>query len=106
MIIKAEDRIRATLRANNTHIRLLLAHPMHSGRQMNTDNILINAEFIQDIRCWRNENEVLVIKCGSGTSQNPYFSFELAGGEVGDTIAIRWVDNTGSKGNMETVVDS
>ena len=105
-MIKAEDRIRATLRANNTHIRLLLAHPMQSGRQMNADNILINAEFIQDIRCWRNENEVLVIKCGGGTSQNPYFSFELGGGQVGDTIAIRWVDNTGAKGDIKATVDS
>ena len=106
MIIMAEDRIRATLRADNTHIRLLLAHPMHSGRQLDKDNMLVNAEFIQDIRCWRNDNEVLVIKCGIGTSQNPYFSFELAGGQVGDTIAIRWVDNTGAKGDMKAIVDS
>ena len=106
MLIKAEDRIRATLRTNNTHIRLLLAHPMHSGRQMDENNMVVKAEFIQDIRCWRNDNEVLVIKCGSATSQNPYFSFELGGGQVGDTIAIRWVDNTGAKGDIKATVDS
>jgi thiosulfate oxidation carrier complex protein SoxZ len=99
-----KDRIRAKLKAGGTTVRVLLAHPMHTGRVKDEQENLIPAEFIQDIRCWRNEEEVLAIKCGTATAANPYFSFQLYGGKQGDIIAIRWVDNLGRKGKAETVV--
>jgi thiosulfate oxidation carrier complex protein SoxZ len=77
---------------------------MHTGRAKDENGDLIPAQFIQDIRCWRNKEEVLTIKCGTATSRNPYFSFLLAGGAVDDTITIRWVDNVGEKGIVETKV--
>ncbi len=104
MGLAAKDRIRAKVKDNETTVRLLLAHPMHTGRGKNETEELIPAEFIQDIRCWRNEDEVLIIKCGTATAKNPYFSFQLAGGQQGDKITIRWVDNLGAKGTAETMV--
>ncbi len=104
MVMAAEDRIRATLRSGHTRVRLLLIHPMHSGRHVDAEAVLIEAEFIQDIRCWRNGDEMLAIKCGVTTAQNPYFSFQLAGGRVGDVILVRWVDNIGAKGLVKTRV--
>ncbi|NQY26022.1 MAG: thiosulfate oxidation carrier complex protein SoxZ [Piscirickettsiaceae bacterium] len=104
MGLPSKDRIRAKLKAGDTVVRLLLSHPMHTGRAKNKAEELIPAEFIQDIRCWRNNEEVLTIKCGTATSRNPYFSFNLVGGEQGDKIAIRWVDNMGAKGLVETDV--
>ena len=102
MAITARDRIRAKLKDGDTTVRLLLAHPMHTGRAKDENGELIPAEFIQDIRCWRNRNEVMALKCGTATARNPYFSFQLAGGAVGDKIMIRWVDNLGAKGVTET----
>lgn len=104
MAVKAKDRIRAKLLEGQTVVRILLAHPMHTGRGKNEQDELIPAEFIQDIRCWRNNEEVLTIKCGTATSRNPYFAFQLNGGEVGDVIRLRWVDNLGAKGTAETKV--
>lgn len=104
MGITAKDRIRAKLKNGNTSVRLLLAHPMHTGRAKNEQEQLIPAEFIQDIRCWCNKEEVLAIKCGTATAKNPYFSFQLAGGKADDLIEIRWVDNVGAKGLAETRV--
>jgi thiosulfate oxidation carrier complex protein SoxZ len=104
MAIKARDRIRAKLKEGQTTVRVLLAHPMHTGRAKDERGELIPAEFIQDIRCWRNDSEVLTIKCGTATARNPYFSFQLTGGAAGDTIMIRWVDNKGAKGTAETTV--
>ncbi|HDY85768.1 MAG TPA: thiosulfate oxidation carrier complex protein SoxZ [Methylophaga aminisulfidivorans] len=101
MAISARDRIRIKLKEGDTTVRVLLAHPMHTGRGKNEQGELIPAQFIQDIRCWRNEIEVLTIKCGTATARNPYFSFQLAGGEAGDKIMIRWVDNLGAKGIAE-----
>lgn len=104
MTTKTRDRIRAKLLKGNTLVRILLAHPMHTGRGKNSKDELIPAEFIQDIRCWRNNEEVLTVKCGTATSRNPYFAFQLNGGEVGDVIRLRWVDNIGAKGTAETKV--
>ncbi|NOQ94263.1 MAG: thiosulfate oxidation carrier complex protein SoxZ [Methylophaga sp.] len=104
MGLPRKDRIRAKLKSENTTVRVLLAHPMHTGRAKDEADTLIPAEFIQDIRCWRNDEEVLTIKCGTATARNPYFSFQLVGGKQGDMITIRWVDNRGAKGTTETVV--
>lgn len=104
MAISAKDRLRAKLKSDDTTVRVLLSHPMHTGRGKDEAEQLIPANFIQDIRCWRNEEELLIIKCGTATARNPYFSFQLAGGERGDRISIRWVDNLGAKGSVETFV--
>ncbi len=104
MGLAVKDRIRAKLKNGNTSVRLLLAHPMHTGRAKNKQGELIPAEFIQDIYCWRNKEEVLTIKCGTATARNPYFSFQLVGGKSDDLIQIRWVDNVGAKGLAETRV--
>lgn len=104
MVMTKRDRIRVKLKSGDTHIRILLSHMMHSGHGKTLDGEPIPEEFIQDIRCWRNNEEVLSIKCGSATARNPYFSFQLKGGEIGDKIAVRWVDNLGEKGGVETEV--
>lgn len=104
MAVRGKDRIRAKLQDGDTLVRVLLAHPMHTGRGEDTQGQLIAAEFIQDIRCWRNDKEVLTIKCGTATSRNPFFAFQLKGGAQGDVITLRWVDNTGAKGHAETEV--
>jgi len=104
MGLPSKDRLRAKLKKGDTTVRVLLSHPMHTGRAKNESEELISAEFIQDIRCWRNDDEILTIKCGTATARNPYFSFQLAGGELGDKILVRWVDNLGAKGLIETRV--
>lgn len=104
MVMAVKDRMRVNLKSGDTHIRILLAHPMHNGKGINALGEPIPQKFIQDIRCWRNEVEVLAIKCGTATSTNPYFAFQLAGGEQGDKISVRWVDNTGAKGEVASLV--
>lgn len=104
MALVSKDRIRAKLKKGDTTVRVLLSHPMHTGRAKNNADELIAAEFIQDIRCWRNDIEILTIKCGTATAKNPYFSFQLVAGEAGDKISLRWVDNLGMKGLAETTV--
>ncbi|MBL4637798.1 MAG: thiosulfate oxidation carrier complex protein SoxZ, partial [Proteobacteria bacterium] len=58
MGVVTKDRIRAKLKSGDTTVRVLLAHPMHTGRGENEAGDLIPAEFVQDFRCWRNEVEV------------------------------------------------
>lgn len=104
MVISSQDRMRAKLKSGDTNVRILLSHPMRSAREAKWLANGLPEEFIQDIRCWRNGIEVLTLKCGVATSANPYFSFQLVGGQQGDVIAVRWVDNLGAKGKVETIV--
>lgn len=104
MTVRSKDRIRAKLQEDYTLVRILLSHPMHTGRGENEQGELIPAQYIQDIRCWRNDTEVLAVKCGTATSRNPFFAFQLKGGSSGDKISLRWVDNLGAKGHSETTV--
>ncbi|MDT8311335.1 MAG: thiosulfate oxidation carrier complex protein SoxZ [Methylophaga sp.] len=104
MAVRGKDRIRAKLQDGDTLVRILLAHPMHTGRGKDAKQQLIPAEFIQDIRCWRNDKEVLTVKCGTATARNPFFAFQLKGGSQDDVITLRWVDNAGAKGHAETQV--
>jgi len=104
MALASKDRLRAKIKGDDTTVRVLLSHPMDTGRAKNEAGELIPARFIQDIRCWRNDDEVLSIKCGTATAKNPYFSFQLEGGKAGDRIHIRWVDNMGAKGLVDTTV--
>lgn len=99
-----QDRLRVTLRVDYTDIKILLIHPMLSGRRFNGVLSEMPVNFIQDIRCWRNDDEMLAIKCGSATAENPYFAFRLKGGQLGDKIRVRWVDNAGNKGIVESLV--
>jgi thiosulfate oxidation carrier complex protein SoxZ len=99
-----QDRLRATLRDDYTDVKILLIHPMLSGRRLDEVLPKVATDFIQDIRCWRNEDEMLAIKCGPATAENPYFAFRLVGGELGDKIKVRWVDNSGNKGIVEALV--
>ncbi|MDB2705023.1 thiosulfate oxidation carrier complex protein SoxZ [Pseudomonadota bacterium] len=104
MGLVSKDRLRAKLKNGDTTVRILLSHPMHTGRAKDNADKLISAEYIQDIRCWRNDIEILAIKCGTATAKNPYFSFQVVAGEAGDKISLRWVDNLGRKGFVDTTV--
>ncbi|MBT3504504.1 MAG: thiosulfate oxidation carrier complex protein SoxZ [Piscirickettsiaceae bacterium] len=105
MSMLEQDRLRATLRVGHTAVRVLLIHPMSSGRSVNNSPAVSGLHFIQDIRCWRNDEPMLEVKCGSATAENPYFAFRLMEGEIGDKIKVRWVDNMGQKGVVETLVN-
>ncbi len=104
MGVLSHDRLRAKLKGEQTMVRVLLAHPMDTGRAKDKSGHIIPAKFIQEIECWRNDRSVLTIECGTATARNPYFSFYLKGGERGDRIRLRWVDNQGNKGEVETQV--
>ena len=87
MVMERKDRIRAKLKGDDTYIRVLLAHVTRSAKEAENEAEETMEEFIQDIRCWRNGDEVLIIKCGIATSDDPYFAFQLAGGKKGDVIS-------------------
>lgn len=96
-------KIRTKRQSGNTQIRTLIAHPMETG--LNTDNETkktIAAHFIQQLTVLHNDEIILTTDMASGISKNPYFSFEMKGGEPGDKITIQWTDNQGNSDSQDT----
>ena len=97
-------KIRATLAAGMTEIRVLMTHPMETGQRKDPDGKLVPAYFIQNVAVKRNGRTVLESEISQGVSRNPVFSFRLAGGVHGDKIEVSWLDNHGETSSIETAV--
>ncbi len=97
-------KIRAQLKGGITEVRVLMSHPMETGRRKNDFGELEPAHFIQLVTASLNGKTVLEAQWGTGISKNPYLTFRLKTAKAGDKIAVRWVDNKGETGEIETTV--
>ncbi len=89
-----------------TQIRTLIQHPMEHGRDINEKTgLLIPAHYIETLTLEYNDTVVVKSKLGSGISKNPYFSFLLKGGSIGDTVTISWKDNLGNQDTKTRIID-
>lgn len=97
-------KIRATLRGEVTEVRMLVIHPMETGRRKNDFGDVEPAHFIQTVAATLNGKTVLEAQWGTGVSKNPYLTFRIKGAKAGDKIAVSWLDNKGESGSGETLV--
>lgn len=97
-------KIRATLKGEVTEVKVLMIHPMETGRRKNDLGEVEPAHFIQTVAATLNRITVLEAQWGTGVSKNPYLTFRLKGAQVGDKIAVSWVDNKGGTDAIDTVV--
>lgn len=97
-------KIRATLKGDTTEVKVLMLHPMETGRRKNDFDETIPAHFIQLVTATLNGKTVLEAQWGTGISKNPYLTFYLKGANIGDIISVKWVDNKGETNAIESVV--
>ena len=97
-------RMRAQLKGGVTEVKVLMTHPMETGRRKNDFGDLIPANFIQLVSASLNGKQVLEAQWGTGISKNPYLTFHLRSANIGDVIKISWLDNLGKTGEGEVVV--
>ncbi|MDH5485725.1 MAG: thiosulfate oxidation carrier complex protein SoxZ, partial [Gammaproteobacteria bacterium] len=64
----------------------------------------IPANFIQEVSCDHNGNNVLTALWGTAISKNPYLSFKFKGAKSGDTLKVNWVDNQGKSDSIEAKI--
>ena len=96
-------RVKAKLLDGVTMVRLMAKHPMENGRRKdNQTGALIPAKFIQEINCLHKGKQVFIAYFGTAVSKNPYLAFSFSGGEKGETLVLRWIDNTGETMVVET----
>lgn len=96
--------MRAKLVNDITEVKMIINHPMETGRKKNDAGELIAAYFIQLLTAKLNDKVVLEMQWGTGISKNPYLTFYLKGAKVDDKISVNWVDNLGKTGEGEILV--
>lgn len=97
-------RIRAKIKDGYTEIKCLMGHVMETGLRKDKAGEEIPAHFIKEVVCEHNGNQVMLASWGIAVSKNPYLSFRLRDGAVGDTVKISWSDNKGESASAEAKI--
>ena len=97
-------KMRAKLVNDIAEVKVIIVHPMTTGRAKNSAGQLIPAHFIQTLDATLNGKLVLEAHCSTAISKNPYFTFYVAGAKLGDTVMVKWQDNMGYTGQSEIKV--
>ncbi len=94
-------RIRSRLSNNQTHLDLLLSHPMESGLRHDKTNNIVPAWYLTDVEILRNDVSLTSMQVGLVMSRNPAISVVLNGGVEGDVFTVRWQDSRGKSGESK-----
>lgn len=65
---------------------------------------LVLPHFIQTVRGYCNDKQVLYVHFGGSVARDPYFAFKFRGGKQGDRVVISWVDTEGVTRTDETII--
>ncbi|OYZ10961.1 MAG: thiosulfate oxidation carrier complex protein SoxZ [Methylophilales bacterium 16-45-7] len=97
-------KMRAKLVGDVAEIKVIIVHPMTTGRAKNSAGQLVSAHFIQTMEATLNGKKVLEAHCSTAISKNPYFTFYVEGAKLGDQVMVKWQDNMGYTGQSEVSV--
>jgi sulfur-oxidizing protein SoxZ len=75
-------RLRAVRNADGVVLKVLMAHPMDTGRVKD-----------QQVELWLDQERLLSADWGPAVAANPFLQVELAGVPPGATLRVRWRDN-------------
>lgn len=98
-------KVKTKLSGDVAQIKSLMLHPMETGSRKDPDSgALIPVHHITQLVFTNNGKQVMLANFSTAVSKNPYFSFSFKGAKAGDTLNVRWVDNTGETGELETQI--
>ena len=97
-------KMRAQLKGDYVEVKVLMSHPMETGRRKADDGNVVPAHFVQLLTATLNGKPVLEAQWGTGISKNPYLTFRLKDAKLGDKVAVTWHDNLGATATQEIAV--
>jgi sulfur-oxidizing protein SoxZ len=97
-------KMRAQLKGDVAVVKVLMSHPMETGRKKDEFDRLIPAHFVQLVTATLNGKVVLEAQWGTGISKNPYLTFRIKETKVGDIVVVTWHDNMGETATQNIVV--
>jgi sulfur-oxidizing protein SoxZ len=98
-------RLKAKLEAGVTEVRVLMQHPMETGRRQDATGHEIPAHFIQLVTVALNGKAVVEAQWGTGISKDPYLILQLTHATVGDQVTVTWHDNKGATETQSVPVE-
>jgi sulfur-oxidizing protein SoxZ len=98
-------KVKVKLEGDVAEVKSLMLHPMETGARKDPDTgQAIPAHHITDLTFRNNGEPVMVVRCSTAVSKDPYFSFSFTGAKAGDTLSVHWVDNQGQSDSVETLI--
>jgi sulfur-oxidizing protein SoxZ len=97
-------RMSAKLKDDVTEVKMVINHPMETGRKKDDFGQLIPAHFIRNLVVQLNGKPVFEAQFGTGIAKNPYLTFRIKGAKLGDKLETNWLDNLGETGVGEVIV--
>lgn len=89
-------KVKAKLSDDVVNIKLLMKHPMETGRRIDTaTGKKIPAHHINELTCTWKDEVLFRSNLGPAVSKNPYLSFKVKGPKSGDQLLFSSVDNKG-----------
>ena len=97
-------KIRARMEGDSADVKVLMSHPMETGQRKNEKGELVPVHFIQSVSATHNGKIVLDAQWSQAVARNPFLGFRVKGAKAGDKITVSWIDTTGDKGSIDTIV--
>jgi len=97
-------RVRAVQDGELVEVKILMRHRMLSRLSWDRRGQLVLPHFIQTVRGYCNDKQVLYVHFGGSVARDPYFAFKFRGGKQGDRVVISWVDTEGVTRTDETII--
>ena len=89
-------KIRATLQPDGkVLVKVLMSHTMETGQRKDATGKTIPAHFIQNVTVTHKDKTLLSAQWGPAISKNPFLGFRFSGGQKGEKVTVKWVDNKG-----------
>ncbi len=99
-------KIRARMEGDSADVKVLMSHPMETGQRKNEKGELVPVHFIQSVTATFNGKIVLDAQWSQAIARNPFLGFRVKGAKAGDKITVSWIDTTGDKGSIDTIVSA
>lgn len=98
-------RIRTKWQTGKLLVRILIEHPMETGRRPSADTGKpAPAHFITELNVELDEKPVMQGRLSTAISQNPYFSLRLNDARPGQRLRVSWLDNLGQRDSQDLVI--
>ena len=101
-----KTKIRAQVRGDVADIKILMSHPMETGRRKDASGEMVPAHYIQSVTATLNGKTVLDAQWGIAVSKNPFLGFRVKGAKVGDEVTVSWVDNKGERRSDKAIIEA
>lgn len=99
-------RLRARRLAEFTEVRLLIRHPMETGRRVDASSgAPVPANYINRLTIRLEGRVVADCRLGTGVAADPSLTFRLKAGVPGERVAASWRDLQGREGDLSAVIE-